>query len=87
MIRDMSKSQFLAALERHGMKNAGFMGYVEIGIEGHRISVCRFNAGKNLRAQLAYLIKSKERWQERIDEENATKQTSAPVSNSERKLA
>ena len=65
-MRDMSKAQFEAALKRHGMKHAGFMGYVELGIEGSRLSVCRFNAGKNLRAQLAYLIQKKEDEQERL---------------------
>jgi hypothetical protein len=34
--RDMSEKQFLAALERHGMKCEGFMGYVNLGILGHR---------------------------------------------------
>jgi hypothetical protein len=62
-MRDMTERQFLQALERHGMKRTGFMGYVEIGIEGRRISVCRFNAGKNLRAQLAYLLAQKAKYE------------------------
>jgi hypothetical protein len=68
-IRDITEHQFKKALERHGMVRTGFMGYVEMGIEGHRLSVCRFNAGKNLRAQLAYLVKAKEKWEAQLEAE------------------
>lgn len=59
-MRDMSEQQFREALARHNMKYVGFMGYVEMGIEGQRTSVCRFNAGTNRRAQLAYLLERQE---------------------------
>ena len=81
MIRDITDHQFKKAIERRGMKFAGFMGYVEMGIEGHRISVCRFNAGNNLRAQLAYLIKAQERWQERWQENIETEQGDKPCTD------
>lgn len=72
-MRDMTPRQFMAALERHDMKPAGFMGYIEIGIENHRISVCKFNAGNNRRAQLAYLLKSKAEWESRLEAEQEAK--------------
>lgn len=62
-MRDMTKAQFAAALERHGMKPVGFMGYVELGIEGMRTSVSVHNAGTNRRNQLAYLFECKARYE------------------------
>ena len=57
-MRDMTRQQFLSALQRYGMRNEGIMGYVAIG---HGVSVSRHNAGANFRAQLAYLIREQER--------------------------
>jgi hypothetical protein len=80
-MRDMSEKQFQDALRRHGMKNAGFMGYVEMGIEGHRLSVCRYNAGNNRRAQLAYLLRKQQEEEERIEAltQVTPKLTSGPI--------
>jgi uncharacterized protein with PIN domain len=61
----MSDKQFLAALERHGMRWTDFMGYVELrpvgnSKNGTRVSV--LNTGtNNKRAWLAYLLKDLER--------------------------
>lgn len=71
--RDMTRAQFLAALERHGMRPEGFLGYVDLGIPGHLIAVSRFNAGKNRRAQLAYLLRSREKYEQQIEAENAAR--------------
>lgn len=57
-MRDMTLKQFRAALDRHGFRLVGFMGYVDIG---GGVSVCYLNAGNNHRAQLAYLLQQKER--------------------------
>jgi hypothetical protein len=68
-LRDISKTQFLAALERHGMKSVGFMGYVEMGDHDHRISVSHHNAGPRLRSKLANLLTEKDKWEKKIAEE------------------
>jgi len=68
-IRDMTSKQFLAALKRHNMKFTGVLGYVELGIPGNSISVSVLNAGKNHRAQLAYLLKRRKEWEEKIEKE------------------
>lgn len=60
-MRDLTRKQFADALTRHGMKLAGFLGYVELGIDPE-VSVSRFNAGNNLRAQLAYLLAMKRKY-------------------------
>jgi hypothetical protein len=65
--RDMSESQFRAALIWHGMKRVGFMGYVEM-FDG-ALSVSIFNANTtNRRARLAYLLSEKEKYQASIAE-------------------
>jgi len=56
-IRDLSRTQFEAALARHGFRREAF-GYVYVG---HGLSVYARNAGENRRAQLAYLIQASER--------------------------
>jgi len=60
-MRDMTQQQFREALKRHGMTEMGFMGYVNINIPGHHLEVSKLNAGTNRRAQLAYLLKCRER--------------------------
>ena len=67
-MRDMTERQFKQALERHGMTMAGFMGYVNVGPRENpsALSVCRFNAGKNLRAQLAYLLAAREKLEKEL---------------------
>lgn len=61
MTRDLTKRQFLAALERNGFRNKGIWGYVEFSIPaGGTYSICRFNAGPRLREQLAYLLRRRE---------------------------
>lgn len=55
MTRDMTKAQFKAACERYGFKPCGFMGYY--ALPGHAVQVSVLNAGRNRRAQLAFLIK------------------------------
>jgi hypothetical protein len=72
-IRDMSKKQFEEALARHGMKREGFMGYVNLGIEGQHVSASHHNAGKNRRAKLAYLLRKKAEFEKQIAEENKSK--------------
>ncbi len=63
MSRDMSKAQFAAALKRHDMTPCGFMGYVTVVKypSGGSLQVSRHNAGENRRAQLAYLLREKEK--------------------------
>lgn len=61
--RDMTKAQFLAALQRHGMRWEGFMGYVNLGVPGRSICSSVYNAGMNRRAQLAYLLRERERYE------------------------
>ena len=60
-MRDMTQQQFAEALARHGMKEQGFMGYVDVGIPGHSLHVSKLNAGSRRRSQLAYLLAAKER--------------------------
>jgi hypothetical protein len=60
-IRDMSKKQFIEAVLRNGMSFEGFMGYVNLGVEGQHTSVSHLNAGNNYRAKLAYLLRERER--------------------------
>jgi hypothetical protein len=50
-MRDMTAKQFWSAVERHGMRSVGILGYVELGLEG-RVSVSRFNGGATYRSQL-----------------------------------
>lgn len=69
--RDMSKKQFLAALAKHGMSMAGFMGYVNLGIPGEQISVSHWNAGDNFRAKLAHLLRERDKWIAKIEKERA----------------
>lgn len=60
--RDMSIEQFQAACERHGFVRQGFMGYFNLGIPGQSVSASIFNAGDNRRAQLAYLLRERDRF-------------------------
>jgi hypothetical protein len=60
-MRDMTQQQFRDALLRHGMKEMGFMGYVNVNVPGHHLEVSKYNAGTNRRAQLAYLLKCRDR--------------------------
>jgi hypothetical protein len=64
-MKDMSRSQYLAALKRHGLRETGFMGYVcredpiideQGNYKGSGVNICAANAGKNRRARLAYLL-------------------------------
>lgn len=60
--RDLTKQQFLNALERNGFSKPGFLGYVECRLPtGGTLSICRHNAGRNLRDQLAYLLRMREK--------------------------
>jgi hypothetical protein len=59
--RDLTKQQFLAALERNGFSKPGFLGYVECKLpNGGTVSICRHNAGPRLRDQLAYLLSTRD---------------------------
>lgn len=71
MTRDMTSRQFFDALVRRSMHLTGVLGYVEIG---HGVSVCRFNAGRNLRAQLAYLIQQQDRVNAEWERDHPTEQ-------------
>lgn len=68
-IKDMSEKQFDEALTRHGMKREGFMGYINLGIEGENISASHHNAGSNRRAKLAYLLAKRDEWERKIEKE------------------
>lgn len=68
-MRDMTKRQFAEALKRYGMEPEGFMGYVRLNVPGHHICVSHWNAGPNLRAKLAYLIREQERRQAEAEAE------------------
>lgn len=70
-IRDMSEKQFRAAIERHGMRIEGFMGYVNLG-NGTNTSVSMRNAGTtNLRAILAFLLRQLDERLRKIEKERA----------------
>ena len=61
-IRDLTKGQFDRACQRRGFTPTGVFGYCRIGYYGaNPVEVSIHNAGRNRRAQLAYLIKSAER--------------------------
>jgi hypothetical protein len=72
-IRDMSQLKFNEAVRRHGFRAEGFMGYYDLGIEGHHAAVSVHNAGKNRRARLAYLLKSREEYLKRMEAASPTK--------------
>lgn len=59
--RDLSHKEFMAALGRLGMRPE-MMGYVDVGVPGHSLCVCRFNAGGRRRDQLAYLLAERDRY-------------------------
>lgn len=61
MNRDMTADQFRAALKRYGMTEGGFLGYIDVNVPGHHLHVCRYNAGKRHRDQLAYLLAERDR--------------------------
>ena len=64
--RDLTKQQFLDALDRNGFSKPSFLGYVECRLPtGGTLSICRHNAGPNLRAQLAYLLRERNKTIER----------------------
>lgn len=69
-MRDITQRQFDAALARHGMRKAGFMGYVDIGVPGQEIHVSVWNAGDRRRAQLAYLLRQRAWHEKRIAQRN-----------------
>ena len=56
-MRDLTQAQFENALKRNGMKREMF-GYVHVAEQS---SVYPRNAGRNRRAQLAYLLRERER--------------------------
>jgi hypothetical protein len=56
-IRDLSETQLRAKLEKLGFKPNGFMGYYSLPSPCAAISISKFNAGSNRRAQLAYLVR------------------------------
>lgn len=66
-MKDMTQKQFRDALKRHGMVEAGFMGYVNVNIPGHHLEVSKLNAGTNRRAQLAYLLQCRDREMEECE--------------------
>ena len=57
--RDMTEKQFLNALNKHGMVQLPYMGYVRM--PDKRTQVSRLNGGDTRRAQLAYLLREWER--------------------------
>jgi hypothetical protein len=69
--RDMTRAQFENALARHGMREVGFLGYVEISSGDSRVNVSALNAGTNRRRQLAYLIAEQATHRKRIAERDA----------------
>lgn len=82
-MRDMTVKQFRAALKARGMKETGVMGYVTGPEEGPTkgLHVCKYNAGGNRRAQLAYLIAEFRKAAERAAQtakEMAAQRISAP---------
>lgn len=60
--RDMTKPQFLRALDRHGIGRPKFMGYCEMPREKGMSLVSYRNAPRDTwRSRLAYLIQQKNR--------------------------
>jgi len=62
MTKDITLAQFNVALKKHGIGEANGIGYHDVG---NGSNVYGGNAGKNRRAQLAYLLKSQRDSQER----------------------
>lgn len=61
-VRDMTQAQFDAALAKHGMQRTGFMGYVTVYRSARgSTSVYPGNAGTRRRAQLAYLLRERDK--------------------------
>ena len=63
MARDMTRKQFDDACQRHGFER-DFLGYYRVGGGLH---IYAGNAGSNRRAQLAYLIREKEKHNEKAE--------------------
>ena len=55
-IRDMTQKQFDNYTKKFGFRQVGFMGYYDLPAPNSGISVSKYNAGNNRRAQLAYLL-------------------------------
>lgn len=55
-MRDLTKSQYKAKLEKYGFKPTGFMGYYDLPIPFNDTSVCSLNGGDRYRSRLAYLL-------------------------------
>jgi hypothetical protein len=70
MTKDMSVSQFRAALKRHGMRMSELGGFVGMGPFGKcsQAHVYAANAGPNRRAQLAYLLQERDKLVEKYGE-------------------
>ncbi len=61
MTRDMSQNKFVEACREHDFRRQPFgLGYYSLPPD-HSRRVSIWNAGKNRRAQLAYLIREQER--------------------------
>jgi hypothetical protein len=64
MTRDLTRLQFVAALRRHGMEPVAF-GYVAVTSKSEgccELDVYAPNAGPRRRAQLAYLLRERDRY-------------------------
>lgn len=62
--RDLTAKQFVDALKRHGMRQVGFMGYVDVG-NGLSVSILNANS-KRLRVILAFLLREQAKAQKKV---------------------
>lgn len=68
--RDMSITQYRAALDRNGIKPVGFLGYYDVG-NGLSVSILNLGGNASRRAKLAYLLaaQAREKSREELIEE------------------
>ena len=69
VVRDLSKTQFLAALKRRNIQ-PDYLGYYRVGNPDGSdggLHLYAANAGDRRRSQLAYLIKEQQQYYDRLD--------------------
>lgn len=68
--RDLSRAQFVRAMERYGFRAHGVFGYWSLPVPCHNTSVSEYNGGDRLRSRLAYMLNQWKRELERRDKSN-----------------
>ena len=75
MTRDLSKREFDAACKRENF-TPGFWGFYDLACGGVMVNV--LNAGPRWRDRLAYLMRERSKWQEKIARETAARKNGDP---------